>query len=400
MISRQATPRARIPISLLLVGLLTAFAAVGLSCGAPSFGEDTQNKLEAALDSTMANSKAPGAITGVWTPEGTWVVTRGEANVEAGIPMKTTDLMRIGSITKTFTATLILQLVDEGKLNLDDKLEKYVPEFPNSDRITIRQMLTHTSGIPEWAEDDELREEVFSHPGDGWTVEKMIQIVGEQPLLFEPGTDYSYSNVGYFLLGAIIEKVTGNTVESEVEERIAGPLGLGNTFLPGEPEFEGDTVHGYEEVDGKVVDTTGTDATEVVNYDLAYTAGGMVSSLEDLKVWARALATGELLSEKMHQEQMPANLKEAPGSPVKSGYGMGVSQQDVWIGHSGAIAGFMVNMGYYPEKDATIVTFFNKFTAIGDIETNTADIKAYGEYFVELSKIIYPETYKGVSPGE
>lgn len=397
MISRQTTSRARIPISLLLVVLLATFAAVGLSCGAPSLGEDTLNELEATLDSTMANSKAPGALTGIWTPEGTWVVARGEANVEAGVPLKTTDIMRIGSITKTFTATLVLQLVDDGKISLDDKLEKYVPEFPNGERITIRELLTHTSGIPEWAEDDELREEVFSHPGEGWTVEKMIQLVGEQPLLFEPGTDYSYSNVGYFLLGRVIEKVTGSSVESEIAERIAGPLGLENTFLPGGPEFEGDTVHGYEELDGKVVDTTGTETTEVVNYDLAYTAGGMVSTLEDLKVWSKALATGELLSEEMHQEQMPADLKAPPGSPVKSGYGMGVGQQDVWIGHSGAIAGFFVNMGYYPEKDATIVTFFNKFTAIGDIEANTADIEAYGKYLVELSKIIYPETYKDVS---
>ena len=400
MIPKQATSGIRVLISLSLVFLLATFAAVGLSCGAPSFSEDTQDKLEAALESTMANSKAPGAITGIWTPEGTWVVARGEANVEAGVPMKTTDLMRIGSITKTFTATLVLQLVDDGKLSLDDKLDKYVPDFPNSDRITIRQLLTHTSGIPSWDEDDELREEIFSHPGEGWTVEKMVQIVGEQPLLFEPGTDYSYSNVGYFLVGRVIEKVTGNSVESEIEKRIAGPLGLENTFLPGGPEFEGDTVHGYEEEDGKVVDTTGTEATRVVNYDLAYTAGGMVSTLEDLKVWAKALATSELLSEEMHREQLPADLEESPGSPVKSGYGMGVGQQDVWIGHSGAIAGFNANMGYYPDKDATIVTFFNKFTTVGDIETNTADIKAYAEYFAELSKIIYPETYQGVPIGE
>ncbi len=383
-------------ISILLVILLAVLVVPGISCGAPSLSKETQEKLEAAMNSTMTKTKTPGGLTGIWTPDGDWVVAKGEANVETGLPMKTTDIFHIGSITKTFTATLVLQLVDDGKVNLEDKLEKYVPDFPNSDRVTIRQLLTHTSGIPEWAADDELREEVVNEPGKDWTVEKMIEIVGQQPLLFEPGTDHSYSNIGYFLLGAVIEKASGKSVEENIKERIAEPLNLKNTFLPDGPTFKGETVHGYEELDGKIVDTTGTKLAEIINYDLAYTAGGMVSTLDDLKIWAKALGTGELLSEELHKEQMPKDLKAPPGSTVKSGYGMGVGQGDVWLGHAGAIVGFIANMQYYPEKDATIVTFFNKFS-LSDIEINEADEKATGDYFVELSKILYPETFKGVS---
>ncbi len=396
MSCKPATSRMRLLTVILLFIILAALTIPGISCGAPSFSKETQEEFEAAMDGAMTKTKTPGGLTGIWTPDGDWVVAKGEANVETGLPMKTADIFMIGSITKTFTATLVLQLVDDGKVNLEDKLEKYVPDFPNSDRITIRQLLTHTSGIPEWAADDEIREEVVNEPGKGWTVEKMIEIVGQQPLLFEPGTDYSYANVGYFLLGAVIEKASGKSVEENIKERIAEPLGLENTFLPDGPTFKGDTVHGYDELDGKVVDATGTKLAEVVNYDLAFTAGGMVSTLDDLKIWAKALGTGELLSEELHEEQMPKDLKAPSGSPVKSGYGMGVGQNDVWLGHTGAVVGFIANMGYYPEKDATIVTFFNKHS-LSDIEANEADELATFEYFIELSKTLYPETYEGVS---
>lgn len=393
------TLKFRFLASLMLVIFFSVFILMGGSCGAPSFGKETQGKLETALEDTMSESKAPGNITGIWTPDGTWVVAKGKADVETDLPMKTTDLMRIGSVTKTFTATLVLLLADDGKLSLDNKLAEYVPDFPNADRITIRQLLNHSSGIPGWDEIEGFFVEVVRNPEKGWTVEKMVQASAEQPLLFEPGTGYSYSNTGYFLLGAIIEKVSGNTVATELGERIAQPLGMDNTFLPDGPTFEGDTVHGYEVKDGRLVDTTGTEAAKIINYDLAYTAGGIVSTLEDMKVWAKALATGELLSDEMHQEQMPKNVKDSPEAPFESGYGFGVGQAYTWIGHTGGVAGFETNVYYYPEKDATIVTYFNKLS-VASPEAILPDLEAYTNYFVELSKIIYPETFEGVSAGE
>lgn len=382
--------------NLTAVVILLATSIVISACGTESFSQETQDQLNSTLDATISQAQSPGALTGIWSPDGTWVVSKGYADLESQLPMETSDIFRIGSVTKTFTSTLVLQLVDDGMLSLDDTLDMYMQEFPNSDSITIRQLLTHTSGIPEWAEDDELRQEVLENPDQGWTVDKMIEIVGEQPLLFEPGADYSYSNVGYFLLGKVIENASGKSVDENIQERIAVPLGLQNTFMPDGPTFDGDVIHGYEEIDGEVTDTTGTDAARVVNYDLAYTAGGMVSTLEDLHIWSKALATGELISEELHREQLPQELQEAPGVPVKSGYGMGVSQNDVWIGHSGAVAGYEVNMAYYPEKDTSIVTFFNKFTSL-EPEANAADLASYSDYFFELSKLLYPETYPGVS---
>lgn len=271
---RKAYRKMEIKIFILIGGLLV-LSITGAACGLPSFSRETQEQLDAALDDTMSQAKAPGALTGIWAPEGDWVVAKGKADVESGSAMKTIDVIRIGSITKTFTATLVLQLVDDGKVGLEDKIAEYVPDFPNGDRITIRQLLCHTSGIQEWAEDDELRRDVLENP-ESWDVDKMIDTIGQKPLLFEPGADFSYSNVDYFLLGKVIEKVSGKTVRENIQERIAEPLGLKNTFLPEGPTYEGDVVHGYEESDGEIADTTGSKTAEIVNYDLAYTAGGMV----------------------------------------------------------------------------------------------------------------------------
>ena len=385
--------RRRPPLAFLLVVLLALTVISVTSCGTPSFSKDTQDNLETALDETMSESRAPGSLNGIYTPEGTWTVAKGKADLETGLPIKTTDLFRIGSITKTFTATVVLLLCEEGKMSLDDKLSKYEPDFPNSERITIRQLCNMTSGIHTWDEDETMRESVLQDPGKGWTTYELVQWAAQQPLLSEPGTEFHYSNINYFLLGMIIEKVSGNSVEREIKEKITDKLNLENTFLPSEPDFKGETIHGYQEFDGKLEDVTGTPLAKAMNFETAWTAGGMVSTLDDLKVWAKALVTGELLGLEMHEEQMPKDLKEVGGVPTA--YGLGVNQVGVWIGHTGAVAGYLANMAYSPEKDAIMVYFFNKFS-VRDVEQNEKDLEVLGGYAVKLSKILYPETFRGV----
>jgi D-alanyl-D-alanine carboxypeptidase len=351
--------------------------------------------LEAAVDEALSESGAPGAIAGVWTPEGDWVVAKGEANIETGEPMNTSDRFRIGSITKTFVATVVLTLVDDGLMSLDDKLSEYYPDFPKADEITVRMLLNHTSGIFSWDEDETVFEEIYEDPGAGWTIEGMIELALEHPFYFEPGAGQHYSNINYFLLGMIIEEVSGQTLQKAIEERIAEPLGLENTFLPDSPDYEGESVHGYDEVDGELVDVNGSEIEEVISFDLAWAAGGMVTTLDDLKVWAKALATGELLSEEMHKEQMTFVDTTPESSPIKTGYGLGVSESDVWVGHSGAVVGHMCNMGYYPEMDATIITYFNKLST-STLEANEADLQAYVKCFIDMSQTLYPDTYEGI----
>jgi D-alanyl-D-alanine carboxypeptidase len=383
--------------SLTLAVILCLSLIVVTSCGtsAPTLSQDTRDELESALDEALSVSGAPGAMAGIWTPEGDWVVTRGEANMETGEPLKTSDLFRIGSITKTFVATVVLTLADDGLLSLDDKLSEYYPDFPRADEVTVRMLLNHTSGIFSWDEEEAVFERIYQDPDAGWSIEGMIELAAEHPFYFEPGTGQHYSNINYFLLGMIIEEVTGQTLRGAIEERIAEPLGLEDTFLPDSLSYKGETVHGYEESDGETVDVTGGRVEEVISYDLAWAAGGMVTTLDDLKVWAKALATGELLSEAMYEEQMTMVDTSPQGSPIKSGYGLGVSLSDVWVGHSGAVIGHMCNMGYYPEKDATVITYFNKMST-SSLEANEADLEAYTRCFMDMSRILYPETYPGV----
>ena len=381
--------------SLLLLLCLPLFSIVSCGTAAPELSQETQDELGAALDQTLSESGAPGAIVGVWTPQGDWVVARGVADVETGEPMQTTDIFRIGSITKTFVATVVLTMVDDGLLSLDDKLSEYYPDFPRADEITVRMLLSHTSGIFSWDETEDIFTEIYEDPGAGWSIEGMIQLAAEHPFYFEPGEGQHYSNVNYFLLGTIIEEVGGRTLEQEIAERVTAPLGLENTFLPDSIDYEGETVHGYDEVDGELVDVTGSDIEKVISFDLAWAAGGMVTTLEDLKVWARALATGELLSQAMHEEQMDMVDTTPEGSPVESAYGLGVGLSDVWVGHSGAVVGSMCNMGYYPEQDATMITFFNKMST-SSLEANEADLRNYVMCFITMSKTLYPGTYAGV----
>jgi len=387
----------RIYIIVFIAVILSLPLILVTSCGTstPALSQKTRDGLEAAVDEALSASDAPGAIVGVWTPQGDWVVAKGEANIETGEPMRTTDIFRIGSITKTFVATVVLTMVDDGLLSLDDRLSEYYPDFPRADEITVRMLLNHTSGIFSWDEDENIFAELYEDPGAGWSIEGMIQLSAEHPFYFEPGTGQHYSNINYFLLGMIIEEVGGRTLEQEIDERIAVPLGLDNTFLPDSPDYEGQTIHGYEEGDGELVDVTGSEIEEVISYDLAWAAGGMVTTLDDLKVWAKALATGELLSEAMHEEQMDMVDTTPEGSPVESAYGLGVGLSDVWVGHSGAVVGSMCNMGYYPEQDATIITYFNKLST-SSLEANEADLKDYVTCFMTLSRTLYPETYPGM----
>jgi D-alanyl-D-alanine carboxypeptidase len=349
-----------------------------------------RSRIIAIMQGTRAAMKAPGWIVGIRAPAGVHEYSGGKACRDGDVRMETTDLIRIGSITKTFTATLVLILCDEGVLNLDEKLSNYYPAFPGAGMITIRHLLSHTSGIPTWDEDEEIRMQIYNGTGN-WTIDKLIDWAAQQSLLSEPGEGFHYSNIGYFLLGKIMEAKTLKSIDELLQEKICQPLGFTHTFMPGSPDPAGDVIHGYDESGGSVEDMSGTPQADAINFELAWTAGGMMTNIDELSQWARALAGGQLLSDSMYMAQMPVLHPPTPEVPYYTGYGMGVSQTDVWIGHTGAICGFVCYMQYYPEGDVSIITFFNKFSAF-DIEANAADLKATGENFKTLATYMCPNT--------
>ena len=365
---------------------LVALALTGTVGRASAQDKDMADRLDAALNKAMAASGTPGAIVGVWKGDFAWTRAKGLADVAAGIPMKTSYVWRIGSVTKTFTATAVLRLCDKGKLSLDDRLSRFRPDFPKADKITIRQLLQHSSGIFSWDEDDATREAIIKHPDRDWTMEKMIRLAADKPFYFEPGSAFHYSNVGYFLLAPIIEKAAGEGVPQVIREEITEPLNLRHTYMPDGPRYKDEVIHGYMNGGDTLIDTTGLRFADVINYDLANTPGGMVSTLADLKVWVKALATGRLLSARMHEEQ----FRTIPNPGAKgAGYGLGVATYRGWIGHSGGVAGSMCNVYTNPKEDTVIIQYFNKLDPVHE-KQNAEDLKVLGSLLTEMMQITCP----------
>lgn len=378
---------------LIAVLIMAAFLIYLQSCkkeGDPLEPIAAEEAIKASMRYTMGQMQAPGCLVSIKTPESIYEYAGGKADLSSDTDMSTTNLIRIGSITKTFTATLTLILCDEGILRLNDKLYEYYPEFPGADKIEIRHLLQHTSGIVTWDENEEIRMQIYNGTGD-WNIDKLIDWASEQSLHSEPGEEMHYSNIGYFLLGKILEQSSGSTVAELIRQKICIPLGFTQTFMPAIPYPSGDVIHGYDESSGEVLDMTATPQAEAINFELAWTAGGMLSNLDELSSWSRALVNGTLLSDSLHQQQMPVLNPPTQSVPYWTGYGMGISQADAWIGHTGAICGFICHMQYYPGKDVSIITFFNKFSAF-DINANAEDMANAGANFMTLAKYMCPET--------
>src|SRR5918997_6108396 len=163
-----------------------------------------QNKLEAAFEKSFREGGAPGAIAAVRTPEGTWISTRGVADLSSGEPMRADMHHRIGSVTKPFTTTLLLQAEAEGLLSLDDTIDQYIKGVPNGDEITLRQMANMTSGLADYSVNEQFLDEVFSHPERVWKPQEVVRIGIEDSPMFDPGTNGYYSNTNYILLGLVL----------------------------------------------------------------------------------------------------------------------------------------------------------------------------------------------------
>jgi CubicO group peptidase (beta-lactamase class C family) len=258
----------------------------------------------------------------------------GMANIEWNIPNKPNTKFRLGSITKQFTSMLILQLVEKGKLEIEGKLSDYLPYYreDTGSQITLHHLLTHTSGIPSYTGLPNFFEEVSRDP---YPVEEFVKKYCSGDLEFEPGSKYRYNNSGYFLLGAIIEEVTGKTYEAVLMERIYLPLGMNDSgydwpgpIIPNRASGYSNTLDGYRNA-------------PYLDMSLPYAAGSLYSTVEDLYIWDQALYTDKLLSSK---------LKKIMFTPYKAnyGYGWGIRKKTLpdmegdltSISHGGGINGF------------------------------------------------------------
>jgi D-alanyl-D-alanine carboxypeptidase len=328
--------------------------------------------LDAALKKSFRESEAPGVVAAVQTPEYTWVRALGVADRASGESMTPEMHHRIGSVTKTFTATLLLQAADEELLSLDDTIDQYVEGVPNGDKITLRQMADMTSGIASYTADDQWVKEWSSDPYRVWKPEELAQAGIKDSPQFDPGTEWFYSNTNYVLLGLVLEQVTGKPIGELYREQIIEPLGLKNTSFPDqadssipEPHAQGYTLQGQSSGD-KPIDSTDWSPSE------AWTAGSMISTVDDLLVYGRALGTGKgLLPPEKQSERLDSFVSDVPPlnqPPLKGdlAYGIGLGKDHGWVGHNGEIPGFNTYLFYHPELDAVVAVEVNSDISSGN----------------------------------
>jgi D-alanyl-D-alanine carboxypeptidase len=274
--------------------------------------------------------------------------------------MRPRDRFRAGSIVKPFVSTVVLQLAERGRLSLDALLPEVLPaavvrRFPTAPRVTVRMLLGHRSGLPEWdlaGEDDYIAH----HPAHVWTMAEILDLAGSRPAAFPPGTSYRYCNTEYNLLGLVIEGIAGRSWRDEVTDRVIAPLGLRRTYLPapGHRSIHGANAHGYTEVDGQRLDLTRTDPS------MAGAAGGgaLVTTTADLARFLDALLAGRLFRRPDTLRQMLA-FQPAPDRGFQVGYGLGVERRVApdgteLIGHLGTAAGYCSYVGRFRAQNITM----------------------------------------------
>lgn len=358
----------------LMLIICLAISACGSATGTQAVAPNTLGqRLQPLVVAQMKAMQVPGAVIFVQgAGSQSWAANLGTSNLATHAPMSPDMHFRIGSITKTFVGTVILQLVDEGKLKLDDPISKYQPEVPNGNNITVREVLDMSSGLYNYSEDNDfgnaLEAELYGNNMNRvWEPKELLAIAFKHPPYFAPGKGFHYSNTNYILLGLMVEQLTGHAVEDEIQHRILTQLGMSNTSMPQltSSAIPGPYPRGYTFVTPATMGQPGGTSTNnpldvtMVNPSWGWTAGNMISTVHDLQIWAKALATGKLLSAATQKERLNwlSTTIGSPTYPLK--YGLAIANFDGFIGHNGGLPGFQTFMGYMPEKSEMIVILTN-----------------------------------------
>ena len=351
--------------------MLGAAAAVFAASPAAAVPADFQTRAEAYLKDAFPVDQ-PGVAL-IVTDDGKTVFAggRGLADLEKKVPITPATVFRLGSITKQFSAAVMLQLVAEGKVSLDDKLSKFFPDYPKPGAdATVAQLLNHTVGvqsytsIPGWMGDEK-------NTARPYTTEEMIALFKDLPAPSKPGEKWEYNNSGYVLVGAVIEKVTGKPWHVNVEERIARPLGLKTIRYGTLEETMADMAKGYTETGGKQV------PARKIHMSVPHAAGALLGSVEDLARWSHALHHGKVVRPDLYAKMIAPTV--LPDGKTQN-YGFGLAQDEVRgrkaIRHGGGIFGFSTEAVYIPGEDVFVAVFTNSDDPVASEETLTYRLAA------------------------
>ncbi|MGW7432449.1 serine hydrolase domain-containing protein [Streptomyces sp. NPDC054861] len=329
-------------------------------------------RLDDAIKQVMREADVPGVLVSVSAPgKGNYERAFGVADKSSGEPMRPDLYLRIGSETKTFTVTALLELVDQGKLGLDDPIGDYIKGVPNGDKITLRQLAGMRSGLFNYSMDDAFFKALTSDPDRPFTPQQLLDYSFKHPVNFAPGTQFEYSNTNLILLGLVVEKVGGLPLNEFLQKNVIGPAGLRHTVFPTDAAFPEPHAQGYTDqtASGKVEDSANW------NPSWGWAAGAMISQLRDLRTWAKVVATGTLLTPATQAER----LKTLPTTIPGAAYGLGIFNVQGWIGHNGSLPGYESLTIYLPDVQATLVVMLNTDIGHDGAEPSTLFGKAITE---------------------
>lgn len=343
------------------------------------FPSELTMQLDHLINSTMSTKNLPGVVVGIWIPgKGNYLKAFGKANLETNEERQFDDTFRIASITKTFTATVILSIADDGLLNTSDPLSKYLPYFPNAENITIRNLLRMRSGIVDYA-DSSILEEWYHDVYKNYPLDTLIDIMASQDNEFTAaGQQTIYCNGNYTILAKVAEVVSGKKIASLINEKVFQPLNLTSSSYPEPNNYNlesNNRGYSWENSTGSFADKT------LLNTSCANAAGAIISNMNDLEKYARALYQGTLLSKETQQKRLETEIFK--GAPPLLQYGEGIIKQGEFYGHNGTIFGFSTEMFYLPAEDAVIVINVNRL----DLD----DKSWSGGLFAAISKLVFPE---------
>jgi CubicO group peptidase (beta-lactamase class C family) len=338
--------------------LFVVITTVFLGCGNPS---PEPTNLQAFADSLIQANIDSGMVAGasVIVSQNNRIMLNksyGYASLELSAPIPDHASFEIGSVTKQFTAAAILRLADEGKLSLDDDFTKYVTFNTHGKKVTIRQLLNHTSGIPGYTELSEFDDlSLLSYPRD-----TLLRIVEQKDFLFEPGEALIYNNTGYFLLGLVIMNASNMRYIDYLKEQFFDPLEMEDTYYCSTYKVTKNKVYGYSYSNGELKQK------DYLDHTWPFAAGSLCSTTDDLLIWMRALHTGKVLSPEQYALlTKPDTLND--GSPIR--YAMGIMNYELYrnklIGHGGGINGFLSDTRYFPDANLYIICLVNTTGPIG-----------------------------------
>src|SRR5690349_4408693 len=340
----------------------TVFLAVLAAVALPSLAASQSNRASRDVIARAADSIAQAVLQRGRVAAMSIAVVRGRdtivmkgygmADVENEVPATAQTVYRIGSVTKQFTSVALMQLVQQGKLSLDDEITKYVPNAPvHGRKILVRHLMNHTSGIPSYTDVGPIFGRVMRQD---LAHDSLLAVVRNDSLQFEPGSHFYYNNTGYYLLGMIIEKVTGKKYDEYVQEALFAPNGLTSTVYCSESPLIKHRARGYD------ASPTGLTNTDYISMELPYAAGSLCSTVGDLVAWTRLLHSGKLVNSTSFAT-MTTPVKLTSGRPMSYGYGLTADTVGSHrrIHHGGGINGFISELAHYPDDSLTIVVLAN-----------------------------------------